>query len=94
MKACNGWIGVQPFESSSLKIKGEEKGFITVAQKSQLTPLKVIHGTADYPSGGTAWFSSDVAKQSQSRVIYESPGGPFILVQIQFMMLYDFTEAP
>ncbi len=87
----NKFIAVEPFPQKSIKPIAMKGGLIGVAQKVELTPLKVILDTEDgrFKAGMTVWVKGDLSAQDFSANIQNIDGFTFILMPDNFVLLYD-----
>lgn len=75
----NDFIGVEPFKTDAVE-KAENKGFATIKQKTQLTPLVVVFGKGDIYPGATVWVRGDFCVQPDAKAIYEIEGKQVIFI--------------
>lgn len=92
IEAMNDYVGTEPFPTDALQVAGQNKGFATAKQKTELTPLKVVIGTKDIPEGATVYVRGELCAEGESRKVYEFDGKKVIFIpkrEIKFIKRYD-----
>jgi hypothetical protein len=92
VKSLNGVVLCEPFKTNTVK-KKERNGFSTIDQKVTLTPLMVLVGCAEIPTGSTVYVRAEACQSGWGKETFESDTIPqFIrvpLADIVFMKGYD-----
>lgn len=87
----NKLVAVEPFPNKSIKPVAMKGGLIGVAQKVELTPLKVILGSEDgrFTPGMTVWVRGDLSAHDFSANIQNIDGLSFILLSDSYVQFFE-----
>ena len=88
MKVLNNELALTPFESTDVKAKNFG-GFAVMAQRVQLSPLKVVYGNGEIKEGQTVYVMGDACKHPFASQIFEVNGKQFILVPLSFVKMVE-----
>lgn len=80
-EAMNNFVGVEPFKTNTVE-KKTTNAFAVAQQKVDLTPLKVVHGTENIPTGATVYVRGDLCAEPDGKKVYEIDGVKFILIPV------------
>lgn len=82
-------LGVEPFPSREIQVKGAEKGFARAAQKVELTKLRVIVGTEAIPAGSSVFVRGDYSKNQQAGEVMDFEGTPTIFIPEDWVLAVE-----
>jgi hypothetical protein len=94
IRTLNKLVGVEPFPQKAVKPVTLKGGLIGVAQKVELTPLKVMVPSEDgrFTPGMTVYVRGDLSAQDFSGNIQTIAGLTFILLPESYVQLV--IDAP
>jgi hypothetical protein len=88
MKTVDGQLGVEQFKSLEVKTV-VQTGFAKIAQKHELTPLKVLIGNSKIKAGSTVYVPGETCKQPWASKVLKAAGTEFILMPESYVIIVD-----
>lgn len=92
MKTINRLLACTPFETRDAKVQ-VRGGLPVIAQKQELTALKVVFDSDDekyhFPKGITVYVRGEACKHQYAREVYEQGEEKFILVPFEHVVGWE-----
>ncbi len=86
-EVLNDKVACEPFKTNAVEKNDSGRGFVTVKQKTTLTPLKVIFGTPNIPIGTIIYVRGDLCVDPAAKQEYEVEGQRVVFIPINEIKL-------
>lgn len=90
IQGCNKKIACEPPDNKGA-VTEVNKGFASVQHRSSLMALKVVFGSAEYPTGSTVYLPAG-ARPPWAQQVHELNGTKFVLVPEEQIILMDRSK--